>query len=489
MLMQKYTRAEEVNMLVLQLAQRLDMKDAIASSYSVMSQLCRLSGNKACAIDAANKAWMIYHQDGNQLEEIMMLYNLSDLYLSLGRYGEAAAKGMKSLGQAEAIGFYPVRKDIYRVLSAAYDSMRNPGQALRFYKLGAQLNDSLYRDEKIRKMAKMDSIYQTERRQKEMELKESQLAKNEIEIKQQKTLTFSFMGGLALVLVFAMFVLYSLRKSAVKNRQLRAANAKIQRTTAELIESEKKAFISDLVAGLAHDLKTPVGNVMLSSDTIRYESDDISRLMSEKKLTQSRLEGFSKKVHESGDLIYAEMQRVSEWIKGFQSINADQVKTDSQNIHLCEYLRTCMKTLDFKLRSKKISYVVEGPQELKVKVMPGFISQVVINLINNAVEHGFEDLNRTDKTIWLKVSHDEGSGMVTCACGNNGRPIPEEIMPRIFNDYFSTKKSGIKGMGLSSVKRLVEQGLGGKIECHSAEGEGVTFTFEFPLHKPSEERT
>lgn len=471
--------AEKFNKRALQVSEEIGNISGIADAYNAYGDIDKKSEKNTEAIDYYKKALKLYKEEGNEIEIIIVLHKISDSYLNLNNDIKAIEYAELSLEIAERTGFFPMQKDIYKTLSKAYDDLGNAKEALKYYKLVSSVNDSLFNDEKIRKLSKMDSIYQSEKNQKEIELKESLLAKKEVEIKQQKTLNFSFMGGLALVMIFSGVVLFLLRKSGSQNTQLKLTNLKLQKTTAELIESEKKSFISDMVAGLAHDLKTPVGNAMLSSDTIRNEGREIEKLMQNKALTHSRLENFNKKVHESGDLIYTEMLRISEWIKGFQSINADQVRVDSQNIYLKEYLATCMKTLDFKLKSKKITYSISGPDELVVNVLPGFISQIVINLINNAVEHGFEGVNNTEKHIHLNIEKNELNKMIVCECTNNGRPIPPEILSKIFDEYFSTK-NGIKGMGLSSVKRIIEQGLGGSISCFSNENIGVKFVMEFP---------
>lgn len=289
--------------------------------------------------------------------------------------------------------------------------------------------------------------------------------------------------------IFSIVLIFFIVKSSRKNKQIKVAyteineaHTKLEQTKDELIESQKKAFISDMVVGLAHDLKTPVGSAILSSSTICAESTEINSLLHERNLSEKRLTDFRNKAFELGEQICSDMKRVAEWIESFQNITSDQVKNELKSIQLKEYLELCMRTLSYKLDKQKISYSVDVSENLWMKTHPGFISQIIINLVNNAIEHGFSNSENSQKQISIFSFLKEDKLVIVC--NNNGKLIPNDILPKIFDEYFSTHK-GIKGMGLSNVKRIVEQGLDGSISCQSNEKTGVTFTITLPYEKPS----
>lgn len=332
--------------------------------------------------------------------------------------------------------------------------------------------------------------------ERELDAKNKQIGSKDNEIKEKENilakLTQNTIIGIIVIIIItilALLILYLVNKSKGKKKiqkayneldkvhsELNDAYAQLKTTTDELVESQKKAFISDLVVGLAHDLNTPVSNAKLSSDILRHESSEIQRDINTDGITREQMEKYINNSFDSGDLIYSEMQRIAEWIKGFRTISSDQVKNEERFINVKEYLDLCIKTLSFKLKKKNIDYEILCPKGAEMRVFPGFISQILINIINNAIEHGFEGYNIPDKKIRIWVEQNAEATHIFCR--NNGRPIPATTLPRIFDEYYSTK-SGIKGMGLSNVRKIVEQGLHGSIDCR-ADDHAVTFTINIP---------
>jgi len=318
-------------------------------------------------------------------------------------------------------------------------------------------------------------------------ISETTKAKKKLSIK-----LFVALSIITLCILLLFTFLFFLKKLSKKNKQIHTAysdlkdmHLKLQQTTdeleessAKLFESQKKAFISDMVVGLAHDLKTPIGSTKLFSSTLCALITKLDLKLKEQELSESDLISFRNKSFEIGELIYSDMNRVAEWIDSFQTITADQVRNELKTIQLKEYLELCVQTLSYKLQKEKISYSILAPENLCISTHPGFISQVILNLVNNAIEHGFNHYEIPDKKISIFVDKKEEELIINC--NNNGRPVPPDILPKIFDDYFSTQK-GIKGMGLSNVKRIVEQGLEGNIRCESDESLGVTFTITFPI--------
>jgi len=472
-----YSQAIEFYKKSLKIDEEFGDKNHISLCYNNIGCTLEKQGNYPLALEYEQKSLKIRKEIGDKNGISNGLIGIGSVYCKIGKYKDAITYSTNGLEYAKKIGSLICQSDAYETLSESYKGLNDYKSALTNYELFKQVNDSIFNQEKNKQIAKMEAIYQSNKKQKEIELQDVQLSKKEIVIKHQRALNLIFIGGLIIFLLFSATVIFLLQKSRKQHKQLKEGHEKLQKTTAELIESEKKSFIADMVVGLAHDLKTPVGNAMLSSDTIRYESMEIEKLIHENNLTQTKLFSFNRKAIESGTLIYAEMLRISEWIKGFQTISMDQVKNESKTINLKEYLETCIKILDFKFRMGNIICTVTGNENITVSTLPGFISQTIINLINNAIEHGFENFNVTEKKININFKLENGNVIIECY--NNGKAIPSDILPKIFNEYFSTK-SGIKGMGLSSVKRIVEQGMRGTISCSSSENEGVNFIIQFP---------
>jgi signal transduction histidine kinase len=252
---------------------------------------------------------------------------------------------------------------------------------------------------------------------------------------------------------------------------------KLKKTSADLVEAQKKAFISDMVMGLSHDLMNAFDPLLKSSSYIRDLSNSIGMLSKKNKLSKNQFDQYNNETYEIGKSIYSDLEQILEWIIGFRTISTHQIQGEQEYIKLKEYISLCVRMLEFKLKNKRIQYTINCQEDITIKTIPSFISQIFINIINNAIEHGFDGYDIPDKRIEIDIEHDDEN--LTIKCLNNGRPINQNDITRIFDDFFTTK-SGIKGMGLSYVKRIIEQGLNGRIICESNEKEGVIFTITFP---------
>ncbi|MFA6924715.1 MAG: ATP-binding protein [Bacteroidales bacterium] len=263
---------------------------------------------------------------------------------------------------------------------------------------------------------------------------------------------------------------YKFEKDA--NEKLKKANKELEENKDELIESKKRAFISDMVMGLAHDLKTPVGNALLLSDTFRNETKFLDRTSSDKEEYV-----YYNNVLKSSNIIFQEMTKIKDWISGFETITNDQILNERKEINLKEYINQSIQILSFKLKMKNINYLIECNSNIKIETSPGFISQIIQNLTNNAIEHGFEGYKIKDKLIQIRI--EQNNDDIVIIYQNNGKLISDDNLKRIFDEYFSTKKEGIKGLGLSYVRKVVEEGLHGSISCQSNETDGVKFVISF----------
>jgi signal transduction histidine kinase len=249
------------------------------------------------------------------------------------------------------------------------------------------------------------------------------------------------------------------------------------KTKDQLIEYNKRSFINNLVVGIAHDLKTPIGNVLLISDTLKNETYEIKKQTNNIHHEDNKTIEYFNDVLESSELIYNEMIKIKEWIIGFQTITKDQIVNEMKEINLKNYIEESMRMLAFKINQKNIKYSINCNDDIIIETLPGFISQIIQNIVNNAIEHGFEGYDIDNKMINIKIERNNKNKIII-SIFNNGKFINKNDLPKIYDEYFSTKK-GIKGMGLSHVRKLIEDGLNGKIDCQSNEGRGVEFIISF----------
>ncbi|MEZ0576046.1 ATP-binding protein [Halodesulfovibrio aestuarii] len=253
----------------------------------------------------------------------------------------------------------------------------------------------------------------------------------------------------------------------------------------QLIEAEKLASLGGLVAGIAHEINTPLG-IGLTSTT--YLQERLATLENEYKagsFKRSTLEKFMQVADEGLAAAVTNLSRAASLVQNFKQVAVDQTSEVLREVTLYEYLGKVLASL--RPRWKHSSHTIElhAAEEAKetiVKTYPGVIMQIMSNLINNSLIHGFEEMENGVVKILLSRTN----GDICIDYQDNGKGMTPEQKQRIFEPFFTTKMgSGGSGLGMHIVWNLVTRKLGGVIECHSEVGQGAKFIITFPISSDS----
>lgn len=269
------------------------------------------------------------------------------------------------------------------------------------------------------------------------------------------------------------------------NDDLSKAMATLQRAQNELVQSEKLAALGSLVAGIAHELNTPVGNSLMAASTLQDYSRDITAALGKGALKRSMLEQFLLDNKTATDILVRNLRRASELITSFKQVAVDQASAQRRRFQLSEVVKEILITLGPTL--KKTPFVIDSniDDSIELDSYPGALGQVLVNLINNALLHGLSGLEHGKIGLYAFPYE---PGWIELALSDNGRGIAEEHLPRIFDPFFTTRLGqGGSGLGLNIVHNLVTGVLGGKLEVASQLGWGVRFAIRLPLCAPSSE--
>jgi PAS domain S-box-containing protein len=255
-----------------------------------------------------------------------------------------------------------------------------------------------------------------------------------------------------------------------------------------LVQAEKMAALGGLVAGVAHEINTPVGIAVTAASHLVDESESISRKMRENVLRRSDLERFLQLCGDASGRILANAQRAGELIQSFKQVAVDQTYDDRRPFDLCQYLQEVALSLGPRLKPGGHTLTIDCAPGVEVDGMPGALAQVVTNLVVNSVVHGFP--SAASGMISLRAEVRRGTGPGGAATGedevvltyaDNGVGIPADILPRIFDPFFTTNRAGGgSGLGLNIVYNIVQKKLNGRIAVESAPGDGARFTIVFP---------
>ncbi|WNO08757.1 sensor histidine kinase [Teredinibacter sp. KSP-S5-2] len=266
------------------------------------------------------------------------------------------------------------------------------------------------------------------------------------------------------------------------NKELKDTLDQLQVTQGNLVQSEKLAALGSLVAGVSHELNTPIGNGLTVASSLSDATRSIRRKMNEG-MTRSALDRYILEMEEGSHLVCASLEKASELVSSFKQVAVDRASANRRKFRLGEMLRETRVTLSPMFKHTPYTVDLEMEGEVELDSYPGPLGQIITNLLNNALIHAFED--REEGNIKLKVVHTDK--VVNLEISDDGVGIPEENLKRIFDPFFTTKLGeGGNGLGMHIVHNIVTGVLGGSIEVISKVGEGTLFKIEFPVNAPEE---
>ncbi len=267
------------------------------------------------------------------------------------------------------------------------------------------------------------------------------------------------------------------RALRLSNRELQFTLDELKLTQKQLVESEKMAALGGLVAGIAHEINTPLGIGVTAASHLEDETRKLIKLVDQGQMTRAALEGYQSDALDSARLILANLRRAGQLIKSFKQVAVDQSSEQAREIDLKIYLEEILVSLGPALKKTSHKISVKCPEDLRLLTYPGAISQIVVNLVMNSLIHAFDGVENGEIRIecegydeeWLLLYRDNGVGM------------REDVRQRVFDPFFTTKRGqGGSGLGLHVVYNLVTQLLHGSLDCISEPGKGVEFQIQLP---------
>ncbi|MFN6515129.1 MAG: AAA family ATPase [Nostoc sp. CreGUA01] len=263
-----------------------------------------------------------------------------------------------------------------------------------------------------------------------------------------------------------------------RTQELSETLVNLKATQSKLVEAEKMASLGGLVAGVAHEINTPVGiGVTVASALVEHTSEFCSKYQSGG-MKRSDLEKFFDLTTQSGNTLLINLNRAAELIQSFKQVAVDQSSEVQRVFKLKNYLHEILIQLRPKLKTSKHTIEIYGEENITLDSYPGALSQIVTNLLMNSLTHAYEP----EDSGKLIFSFQQIEQQLHIEYADDGKGIAAENLSKIFEPFFTTKRSqGGSGLGLSLVYNLVTQKLKGEIECRSELGKGTKFIINFPV--------
>ncbi len=259
--------------------------------------------------------------------------------------------------------------------------------------------------------------------------------------------------------------------------------AELRQAMRQLVQSEKLAALGHLVAGVAHELNTPLGNARLVAGSLAEQVEDFARACAAGSLYRSQLAAFVGRCQEAARLLDRNTARAAELISQFKQVAIDQASIRRRTFDLRQTVEELFASLRPQFKGHQHRVELDVPAGLQLDSYPGPLEQVIVNLVSNSLLHGFDGVDHG--LIRLAAGEIDPDHIRLCY-SDNGKGIADSIRDRIFDPFFTTRLgSGGSGLGLYISHNLVSSVLGGTLAVDGQPGQGVRFDIVLPKVAPT----
>lgn len=256
------------------------------------------------------------------------------------------------------------------------------------------------------------------------------------------------------------------------NDELQVTIENLKNTQDKLVEVEKMASLGNLVAGVAHEINTPVGICLTGSTHLERICEDINTLYKNDDMSQSDFENFLKQLNELSSSLTINLTKGADLIRSFKQVAVDQTSEKKRLFDVNEYTQQILFSLKNVLRQSSHKININCNDDILINSYPGAYSQIITNLIINSINHAFTKENSGE----ININIDQEENRIFINYNDNGKGINEEDLSKIFDPFFTTSREhGGTGLGLPIVYNIITTIFKGNVECTSILGEGVEF--------------
>ncbi len=469
-------------------SKKINAPDIIGGVQRDLGEVEAEKGNKAGALQFFRQA-VVSDKTLDDDEDVSIAYlSTANLYHKYKQQDSAEYYAQKALETAAAGKFEQDVLNAGKVLYTFYDEAHNLPRAYKYLKIATAAKDSLYSQDKVKQLLSLD--FDEKERQQEL-----QTAQKEAQAEAENRLrTYILSGGLGVLLLLALIFWRNSKQRQKANKLLHRQKSDIEKamsqlklTQNQLIQSEKMASLGELTAGIAHEIQNPLNFVNNFSEVNKELLVEMKEEIDKGDLEEIR--AIANDLIENEEKINHHGKRADFIVKGMlqhsRTSTGEKQLTDI-NILADEFLKLSYHGFRAKDKSFNSEIITHFDENLpKVNVAQQDIGRVLLNLFNNA----FYAVNQKKKTAGAEykpevtVSTSTEKNNLIIAVKDNGNGIPQNIVDKIYQPFFTTKPTGEgTGLGLSLSYDIVVKGHGGNITVDTKEGEGSEFTIKFPFN-------
>ena len=259
---------------------------------------------------------------------------------------------------------------------------------------------------------------------------------------------------------------------ASSNNELQETILNLRETQNKLIESEKMASLGGLVAGVAHEINTPVGIGLTGISHLEELTIKINKEYVNDEISQETFEEYLNSSKDLTSLIQKNLERAASLVRSFKQVAVDQSSEEKRVFNLKDYLNEILQSIHSVTKKRNIKISISCDSDIKLNSYAGSYSQIITNLIMNSLIHGFKEKEKGNIFINVEKTANE----LKIIYKDTGCGISENNLNKIFDPFFTTNRdNGGSGLGLNIIYNIIISTLGGSITCNSQENNGVEF--------------
>jgi len=264
----------------------------------------------------------------------------------------------------------------------------------------------------------------------------------------------------------------------ISNDELKKTIQNLEETQKKLVDAEPMASLGKLAAGIAHEINTPIGIGLTGITHFDEITQEIKDNYQNDDMSKKEFEDYLETSAEISSMINVNMKRTTDILKSFKQVAVDQSSEVKREFNIQNYIDEILLSISNVIKKTSLTFAINVDKNLKIDSFPGAFSQVLINLILNAIKHAYDDEKEGVITITVQVKNNT----LELIFKDDGKGISKENLPKIFDLFFTTQlNNGGTGLGLNIVYNIITSNLNGTIKCESIENEGTVFNITIPL--------
>ncbi|MEO7766806.1 MAG: ATP-binding protein, partial [Ferruginibacter sp.] len=461
-------------------------------------------GNYATAREYHERAISFAKKFDLQLDIAQSYLGLGNAWYKEGLYNEALTAYLNAQSTSQYVNLKKELKEAYQGLAVNYAALKDFKNAYRYQALYTNIKDTLFNSDIAEKINNLQTDFDIQKKQGQIDSLEKDRSLQKTELGRQKFVRNTLLGILvfALLITFILFSLY--RKVGRRTAQLRRSLKDLKSTQAQLIQSEKMASLGELTAGIAHEIQNPLNFVNNFSELNKELIVELKDAIGKENLEE--VEALAGDIALNEDKINFHGKRAAAIIKGMlqhSRASASQKELTDINALCDEYLRLVYHGLRAKDKTFNAAMQMNFDKNIgSISIVPQDIGRVLLNLFTNAFYSvtvkknnpgprrslhpptgGEEALqgNEEEYQPTVSVSTKKFVDSIEIIVKDNGTGIPQNVLDKIFQPFFTTKPSGHgTGLGLSLSYDVIKSHAG-KLKVETKDGEGATFIIQLPL--------